>query len=76
MREHYPKLFAILDFEDKVNFKWGRFVTLIIRYVTFFTLRLNLFCLGGSSVCWVYIRVRLAYVGDLDMDLNHVHWVY
>ena len=29
MRDHYSDLFASTDFEDKVSFKWGRFVTLV-----------------------------------------------
>ena len=27
MRENYPELFAVMDFEDEVCFYWGRVVT-------------------------------------------------
>ena len=57
MWEHYPELFARVDFEDEVWFNWGRIVTSNLEYVVYVeNTCAGLSMLGVHRVCMAYVR--------------------
>ena len=66
MREHYPELFTIMDFEEEVCIKWGRIVTSQFQVFYIFTLDMRIVCilvlmtillffLEEARICWAYV---------------------
>ena len=63
MREHYPDLFVIMNFEDDVYFKWGRVVTSCSSLSKWLLCKVALYGILIISVQHGYIGRTLWYAG-------------